>query len=907
MRERILKKLASWHVDHPLRMGLIVLTLTIIFAFLASGLKQTMRWSDLLPTNDQRTIQFNRVIKEFVTATNIVIVIQGEEEKIKAFADDLAPKLLNAVDEKLDRKILQRIDYKTELDFLKQHGLMLIKKDDLANLQDVFLDPNLPALITNINDSLEKEYVGRSESITTREKEDQAVGFLNGIQDLLVLLKHISNDEYVDKKEILAASDSLLYGEPYFLSYDHKTLLMVAVPNFSMMDLDLVVSGTEIVQNILDKQLSNHPGIYAGLTGMIPVGHDEMVYSQKSLGYTTLIAIIAILIMLIISFRMWSAPLLAMINLIIGVIWAIGTATIVVGQLNIMTSMMAVILLGLGIDFSIHLMTGFTERRAAGDSLLLSMETTFLKSGKGILTGGITTAFAFLALTISHSRGMKEMGLVTGLGLIAILLSTFLCLPLLLLLREKRKDRKNKKFEITPQGRDISFRFLGKTCLWLSHHYIFTLAAAIVITGLLIWSGSKITFDHNYMNIEPKGIPSVTLQDTIQKEFDMSMEYALVIADDLDQSRGFAKSFKKLPTVAAVEDISLYLPSPQEQDSRRSFLQTIRTTMEKAKISKALAPSDIIILTEQLDRLRMNIMEIQDMAFLGGQDKVDNKCREIVGDPDSENTVNLITKLQWIKNDNFAVSERLSALNSVFSPYFQSSVLKMASTEPITLASLPESILDKYANEDRTGFLITVIPSENGWQNAEFLKQFVSDLEQVSDKATGMPPVFQALIEVIGSDGKNAALLTLAVVFLLLWIDFRKPYLALIAMIPLGIGIFWMVGFMKIFGMPFTVMNVMALPLIIGIGIDDGVHIVHRWLSEGKGKLYTVYSGTGKAILLTTLTTMLAFGSLVFSIWPGFGQLGGALFLGSAACFLTTVILLAGIMGAIERARKNSL
>jgi predicted RND superfamily exporter protein len=98
----------------------------------------------------------------------------------------------------------------------------------------------------------------------------------------------------------------------------------------------------------------------------------------------------------------------------------------------------------------------------------------------------------------------------------------------------------------------------------------------------------------------------------------------------------------------------------------------------------------------------------------------------------------------------------------------------------------------------------------------------------------------------------------------------------------------------------------MALPLIIGIGIDDGVHIVHRWLSEGKGKLYTVYSGTGKAILLTTLTTMLAFGSLVFSIWRGFGQLGGALFLGSAACFLTTVILLAGIMGAIERARKKS-
>ena len=89
--------------------------------------------------------------------------------------------------------------------------------------------------------------------------------------------------------------------------------------------------------------------------------------------------------------------------------------------------------------------------------------------------------------------------------------------------------------------------------------------------------------------------------------------------------------------------------------------------------------------------------------------------------------------------------------------------------------------------------------------------------------------------------------------------------------------------------------------MILGIGIDDGVHIVHRWQHEGKGKILTVFASTGKAILLTSLTTMLAFGSLVFSIWRGFGQLGGALFVGVAACFLTTVIILSGIMGWIER------
>jgi len=125
--------------------------------------------------------------------------------------------------------------------------------------------------------------------------------------------------------------------------------------------------------------------------------------------------------------------------------------------------------------------------------------------------------------------------------------------------------------------------------------------------------------------------------------------------------------------------------------------------------------------------------------------------------------------------------------------------------------------------------------------------------------------------------------------------------MALMAMIPLAFGIFWMVGLMHLVGMQLTVMNVMGLPLIVGIGIDDGVHIVHRWKHEGKGKIGVVFSSTGKAILLTSLTTMLAFGSLVFSIWRGFGHLGAALFLGVGACFLATVLGLSGLIGLSER------
>ena len=905
MREKFLIKLAQWHAGHPWRMLLIVLLVTVLFAVFASQLSVTMRWSDLLPSDDQRTIQFNKIIDEFVSATSLVVVVQGEEDRIKAFADALAPKILSSRDpDNSDKKLFKRVDYKTETDFLKKRGLMLIKEDDLENLKDIYTDPNLDGLLFNLNNSMEKEYVGKEESISTREKEDGAVYFLDGIQELVTVLKEAAAGTEFVAEDVQKVADKLLIGEPYFLSYDEKALILNVIPNFTMMDTHYLVVGTDAAQEIVDGLLIDFPDVEAGLTGFIAVGRDEMVYSEKSLGYTTLIAVIAILILLMLSFRMWVAPVLALTSLLVGLVWAVGAAALVVGQLNIMTQMMAVILLGLGIDFSIHIISGFTEKRAAGDSIAQSMETTFLKSGKGIITGAFTTACAFLTLVISHSRGMKEMGIVTGIGLLAILFATLFFLPTLLVFRERRLDRKREggKEKKAFVRRDISFRFLGNLTVWLGKHYIFTIVASVAITVLLVWSATKITFDHNYMNIEPKGLTSITLQDTVLEKFDLSMDYALVLTDDVDQSRSFAKEYRELGSVAVTEDISVYLPSEQEQVQRIPHILEIKEKIQAAEIKDSIHRNDWEKLREEIARLEMNVMEMQDMAFIGGQDKVDNKCKEIVGDPDDPDSKNIFQDLLRLMTSNEApVTAGFSSFHQKFAPYFKQAVIQMGSTDSIHQEDLPDSILDRYGNASRDQFLVTVFPAGNIWQNKNFLDRFVQDLEDVSDRATGMPPVFRALVEIIGRDGRNAVLLTLVIVFVLLIIDFRSPRLALMAMIPLACGIFWMVGLMHIVGMQLTVMNVMGLPLIVGIGIDDGVHIVHRWKYEGKGKIGAVFSSTGKAILLTSLTTMLAFGSLVFSIWRGFGHLGGALFLGVGACFLTTVLGLSGLIGLTER------
>jgi len=911
MREKILKSLAGFHAHHPWKMLGIVVILTIIFILLASQIKVTMRWSDLLPSKDRRTIQYNKIIDEFASATSIVVVVQGEEKRIKTFAEDVVPRVKAAVDPKDGKPYIKRVDYKLEVDFLKRHSLMLIKVDDLENMKDVFTNPNLAPLLENINNSLEKEYVGREESLSTREKEDQAFNFLDGLQSLIYVMHGNVQDGSSGQAaaqnprwDVQQAADKILFGEPYLLSYDKTTLLLNVVPNFTMWDVDKMVSGVDAVQEIVDELLEDYPDVQAGLTGILPVGHDEMVYSERSIGYTTVIALVAVFFLLVISFRLWMAPVFALLNLIIGIIWAVGLAAVLVGTLNIMTYMMTVILVGLGIDFSIHMISGFTEGRSLGKTIPVALEEMFFKSGKGIMTGGVTTSIAFLTLIISSSRGMKELGIVTGGGLLVIMVATFLFLPTLLVLRESRFEKKRERGKLRKEfvAKDISFKSLGKLARLLAKHHIITLLASFLVTAFLIFTAAKIRFDQNYMNLEPKGLPSIMLQDTVLEKFDLSMDYALILADSVEDSRRISEEARDLGPVAMTEDISLYLPSGKQQEKRKPLIEEIRNEILRAKLSNSFSEVDLEKLLRELSRLEMNIMEIQDMAFLGGQDKVDSKCAEIVGKPDASQPQNIIQDfIALLRKDPNRSRPILENFQKDFAPYFKQAIIQMASLEPIVLENLPQTILDRYANENRTQFLVTVLPSGNIWKDAEFLKRFVEDLERISPNATGMPPVFRALIEIIGRDGRNAILLTLVVVFFLLWLDYKKIGQALMAMIPLVIGIFWMIGGMGLFGIMLTVVSIMGLPMIIGIGVDDGVHIVHRWCLEGKGRISQVFSSTGKAIFLTSATTMLAFGSLVFSVWPGFASLGIAMFIGVGACFLSTVIVLSGILGLIER------
>ncbi|MFQ6114326.1 MAG: RND family transporter [bacterium] len=893
MREKILSK---WGEIAARRNGWVLLgalIVTIITIGLAANLKLSTRWSDLLPMDDPMVQEFDKIIKEYNTASNSIIVVQGPEKQIKAFADDIVPLIEQMTDD------VKRVDYKLNKAFFESHGLMLTKATNLKDMVDIFKNLNLVPLLRHINDNFEKTYVGSEEKISTKEKEDNAVAFLDGIQFWLQTMDQYANSsDLPSQARADSAVERFLIGDIYFISQDKRMLLIAVEPTFSMLDTDRMMRHVDALQAILDERLPHYPGVKAGLTGMLPLGHDEMAYSMRDMETTSILAFVLVIVLFIISFRIWTAPILAGINLLLGIIWAAGFGAIFLESLNLFTQMFAVILIGVGIDYSIHIISLYNEMRYQGESPLEAIKSTLLKSGSGIITGALTTACAFFTLMISNSRGMKEMGLILGIGIISCMLSSLMVLPAILVTREKVMTRLRQK-EVKPVN--VEFKFLSNLGYKFSHRPALYLTLALILTLFFLYQALTVTFDYNYLNMEPKGIPSVTLQDVMIDAFDMSPDFALVTAQTVEEARELTEKAKAVPSVSVVESISEFLPSEEQQTKRSPYIEQIRNYLENNNRLERLSSHNFPELIYELERLEMNVYELGQLAFTGGQDRVDRKCKSLIGDPDDSTSSNYILSLvSELKKQSIVAIERLNRFQTHYESRFRKMALKMANTSPIRLKTLPRDITDQFYNKRSDRFLITIVPKEKVW-NFEFLNRFTDQMKRVSPHITGTPPMFLALMDYIGRDGKIATILTIVVVFILLLLDFGSIRMALMAMIPLIFGAIWMVGLLKTIGHQLTFVNVMGIPMIVGLGIDDGVHFLHRYRIEERGQIRIVASSTGKAILLTSLTTIAGFGSLLIAKYRGMGSLGTLMVLGIAACFVTTVLILPSLLGWIEK------
>jgi predicted RND superfamily exporter protein len=642
----------------------------------------------------------------------------------------------------------------------------------------------------------------------------------------------------------------------------------------------------------LDQFRSKYADVAFGITGMHVVMRDEMHAGVDDTLRNLAIAILLILALFVISFRMWSGPLLAMLVLIVGITWDMGIAQLVVGRLNIITVMCSVILLGLGIDFAVHIISSYSELRHKGETVDQAISKSFQKIGAGLLTGALTTAIAFLSITAIGSPAFKEFGFVTGAGIICCLLASLFLLPATIVAKEKLWSRLTKRAH--PKRVDMEFRFLGRLSDIVTARPWITLVVTLVIVVALATQIPNARMNQNYMDLEPEGLESIRLQKEIAKRFHMSPDNMMAIYESIDEVNRIQDRLNSQPSVGMVESIASVLPSKEKQLRRLPHIREIHDAQEGLP---GAVPIDPELLVEQLRRFSDNIIEISSMAYTSGLDRVFDKANEFIGLDEDGNQVgiNYAEQLADYIEKNAESIVHLEQYQRYFRDIMQDQISEMSSTEMITLDMVPESYRERYVSENDSLFLMAFYSNKDVWDGL-FTSPFIKTVVRNVPNATGSPVFMREMVDAAKQEGLFAFGIALLSILLLLFIDFRSLKATLVALIPLFVSVVSLFGLMGLLDIKFTIINVIGFPLLMGIGIDDGVHIIHRFRIEGKHKLSYAMSSIGKAILLTSATTMLGFGSLVSSDYRGYIGLGLVVTIGIGLCFITSVVVLPAVL-----------
>lgn len=674
------------------------------------------------------------------------------------------------------------------------------------------------------------------------------------------------------------------------MSNDNRMGLVIVQPTFTMNDIDILQPGIDTIEAGA-KKIASAKGIKAGLTGIITVARDEMVTSGQGLAVSSLLALILILGLLVLVFRMFSVPLISGIPLITGILWTVGLSGFIIHRLNIMTAMYIVALLGLGIDYAIHLLSGYIQARDEGLDFKAAIEQSFIKSGSGIITGAFTTAAAFFTLMIAKTDLIQELGFVAGMGILSELAAMFLLIPPLLAYREHRKIKKGKK-----DNRIFSkINIKTDAASGIGKLVIKAPIAIAVIMSLIIVSFSlkagDVRIQDNLMKMEAKGLESVSLNDEMVDEFGMAPDGLFIISSDLKEVKNLSDKLDDLSSVKSVESPADFYVSDKEYTERGSFLTNFISELDNVKPAAGINTEELL---EELYRLEANLLEMGDLAYMGNMDKLVNTLGVITGIDEEGVKIketsfdSLFTMLE--DSPDLSNSPSLKAMQSAVFDKMNQKIRTMASTGRISMDMLPANIRDSLISKDGESYIISISPTQNPWEG-KYRDIFTDQVDSVTDKGTGMILVGDQMNIMARTDGRRASFFALIVIFLILVVDFKNIKLALLTMFPLIASFLTLFGFMALTGIKFDFVNIIVVPLLIGIGIDDAVHINHRYLLEGKGKMDLVIARTGTALLITTLTTIFGFASFIPSIMRAMRSTGIVLSLAMAIAFIYSVLL----------------
>ena len=796
--------LGKAQVASPRRFLIIATLTTVISGLVASGIVFNSSFEALLPKDSPKLDNVNQVRSQTGGTRQVVAVIKGKDpEKRLAYAKKLAERLRKSED-------VRFVDVEFPVEFFKDRGLWLMDPETLDEL--------IPALEEAVR--IAKWQANPMNLGLTDEAKDKA--------ELEAAWGKV--DEIVNKnREDIPFSKVLT-------SKDGSATFVLIVPRILYNDIEQMKRFLgELLQTFEDTKPEAF-GVTVEPAGTLGIMLEQNRTMVSDLRAASTLAFVLGIVVVALTLRRVMAPFLIGISLLFGVTWTFALARLTIGQVNIITGFLVAVLIGLGIDFGIHLFVRFEQalrlrKKSIEDAVRESVEGTLPPA----LTSALTTAGTFFSFSWAEFRGFSEFGIIAGSGVLLTLLSSFLVLPPLLVLHAKIRsgDAAVTEKEIPKQA------FINRKI---------ALAVSLAFIGVAVFGGlgvGDIEFKNNFRELRGKS-EATELADWVDANLGAGFNPAIFLAGSVeDASRIKAQALRQ---------------QKEGMDGRASRIARVFTISD-------VVPHNVEVVAPKIAALKDILMD---------------------------------RKLDRAEEKGGKRAEQLKLAR------------RMVRTEPFGPEDIPEVFKRRLTTVKGDKYLVFVWPDKrndsdleaSSWEDeVDFLSSSLDEkgiTHEKADETLVLAWVYRTILK----DGLPLFLVAVAVVMAFLLIDVRSIRRMLLIALPLAVGMLGFAAVLELFDLSINMFNMIVLPSIIGIGVDNAVHIYHRYKVEGEGSLRLVLRTTGMAAFLASVTTGIGFGSNLVSHNVGLQTLGLLAIIGISATFVSATIFFPCFLSLLEKSNR---
>ena len=825
---------------------------------------------------------FLRFQKEFPRQDDLLVLVEsGHPGRNREFMERLAARI------RPETNLFTDLFYKADFNTLGQKSLLFVPLKDLQQLRQT-LREQLPFIesftqasnLVSLFEQVNTEFRTASRAPTART--ETLIKALPALQQLVREARLALARPGVPAPP---AIEALFGGGPeaeqsiYVTAGGGRLYLLTVQP----LNIDAITPAIQRLRQYIRETETEVPGVDAGLTGGPVLDYDEMHQAEHDTTVASVVALVICSLIFIIAYQQVGRPLKAAFCLLLGLGYTMGFTTLVVGHLNVLTITFAPMLIGLAIDFGIHFITRYEEEMRNRRTVEQALCRASVFTGQGIVTGGFTTAAAFLAMALTHFRGIQEMGVIAGGGLLLCLIPMMTALPVLL-----ARGRQNlRDHQIGPRGQ----RRLRFETVWLEHSAL-VVGLTLLLCLLAALEFPRVHFDYNLLHLQSPSEESVIYEQKLLRAGGPAAIFAAVIADSPQQALAYESAIKRLSSVASVESVADYFTEDQTQK-----LELVRR-IESDLADIRFAPID----RGPVARAELSATLWYTMGYLGlAANEAAKESPVLAGQLRSlRETINSFRKALLSKSGQTGRQLEVFQQELFGEMHALLDALKNQDTSgPLRPQDLPAALRDHFIGI--TGkYLLQVYPKKDIWSHAnqrEFLDQLAAVVPP--DRVTGTPSEVYEYTTLLKVSYEQAAWYSLGAIVLMIFLHFRSLLAVILSLLPVVIGSTWLLGFMGLTGVSFNPANVMTLPLVVGIGVTNGIQILNRFVEEQRPGILA--KSTGKAVLVSGLTAITGFGTLTLAQHNGIRSLGEVMSVGIAACMIAGLTFLPALLCVLMR------